>query len=154
MKRAGVWVIGLGLVGFAVVMSCQAKERKPQPAPEPQAAQPAPQPPPVFTFAGEDDMKEFAKMWQQRQAALVRQNVLQGYWNQEQEAVQHITEELISRYHVDVAKAYTLDIARKALVEVERKEEPAPAGGADVAPDQGAKLGQVPAPAQPASTAK
>lgn len=127
MKRVALWMVTVGLVGFVAVVSCQAKERKPksESAPQP-AVQQTPQPPPVFTFATDEEMQEFAKLWQQRQAALTRMSVLHGYWTQEQTSAEQITQELASKYHLDPAKTYTLDVPRKALVEVERKE-PAPA---------------------------
>ena len=146
MKRAALWMATVGLVGFVAVISCQAKERKPKA--EPAATKPAleaPQPPPVFTFATDEEMQEFAKIWQQRQGALSRMAMLQNYWNQEQDAVKRITEELASRYHLDATKAYSLDIPRKALIEVERGEPAAPPAG------QGAQLGQAPA-ATPATS--
>src|SRR3989338_5265392 len=88
MKRAALWMVTVGLVGFVAVVSCQAKERKPksEPAAVQPAVEPAPQPPPVFTFATDEEMQEFAKIWQQRQIALTRITVLQGYFSQEQEA--------------------------------------------------------------------
>jgi hypothetical protein len=146
MKRTTLWLAVVGLASLAVVMSLQAKERKPKnpPAPAPQAVQP-PQPPPVFTFTTDEEMQEFAKFWQQRQTALSRMAVLQGYWNQEQDTVQRVTQELASRYHLDATKVYTLDVPRKALVEIERKE-PAPASG------EAPQLGQAPAAAPAAAS--
>ena len=147
MKRVALWMVTVGLVGFVAVVSGQAKERKPkaESAPQP-AVQQAPQPPPVFTFSTDEDMQAFAKIWQQRQAALTRMSVLQGYWTQEQAAAEQVTQELASKYHLDPAKTYTLDVARKSLVEVERKEPAAPLEG------QGAQLGQVPATAPATSS--
>ena len=124
MKRALIWVMTIGLVGFMSVVSCQAKERKPKADAAKPAVQQAPQPPPVFTFATDEEMQEFAKVWQQRQTSLAKMAVLQGYFNQEQDTVQRITGELATKYHLDSNKSYALDIPRKALVEVERKEPP------------------------------
>ncbi len=139
MKRVALWMVTVGLVGFIAVINCQAKERKPksESAPQP-AVQQAPQPPPIFTFTTNEEMQEFAKIWQQRQGTLARMAVLQGYWNQEQDSAQRITQELTSRYHLDATKAYSLDPLRKALIEVERPEPAAPPAG------QGAQLGQAP----------
>ena len=124
MKRAALWMVTAGLIGFVAVVSCQAKERKPkaEPAAVQPAVEPAPQPPPVFTFTTDEEMQEFATIWQQRQIALTRIAVLQSYFSQEQEGVKRITEELSAKYHLDAAKSYSLDVPRKALVEVERKE--------------------------------
>lgn len=141
MKRTALWLAVIGIASLAVAVGLQAKERKPKTPPAPQVVQPPP-PPPVFTFTTDEEMQEFAKLWQQRQAALSRMVVLQGYWTQEQDSVQRVTQELASRYHLDAAKTYTLDVPRKALVEVERKE-PAPA------PGEPPQLGQVPATANP-----
>ena len=147
MKRVTLWMVTVGLVGFIAVVSCQAKERKPKSglASQP-VVQQAPQPPPIFTFATDEEMQEFAKMWQQRQGTLARMAMLQGYWNQEQDTAQRITQELTSRYHLDATKTYSLDPLRKALVEVERPEPAAPHAG------QGAQLGQAPPAAAPASS--
>ena len=124
MKRATIWILAVGLAGFMSVVSCQAKERKPKDEAAKPAVQEPPQAPPVFTFATEEEMQEFAKVWQQRQTSLAKMAVLQGYFTQEQEAVQRITEELATKYHLDSSKSYALDIPRKALIEVERKEPP------------------------------
>jgi hypothetical protein len=140
-------MITAGLVGFVAVVSCQAKERKPKAEAPAPAVQQVPATPPVFTFQTEEEMQEFAKVWQQRQAALARMSVLQSYWNQEQESVQRITNELSSKYNLNPDKAYSLDIPRKALVEI---EQPTPPAG------QPAQLGspQASAPASaPATTA-
>ena len=124
MKRALILVISMGLIGFTAVVSCQAKERKPKADAAKPAVQQAPEPPPVFTFATDEEMQGFAKVWQQRQASLAKMAVLQSYFNQEQETVQRIADELSTKYHLDSNKSYALDIPRKALVEVERKATP------------------------------
>ena len=146
MRRTALWLAVVGLASLTVVVTLQAKERKEknQAAPAPQAVQP-PQPPPAFTFTTDEEMQEFAKLWQQRQVALSKMAVLQSYWTQEQDAVQRVTKELASRYRLDATKTYTLDVPRKALIEVERKEPVAP-------PAEHPQLGQAPAAAPAVSS--
>ena len=144
MKRRALWMAVMGVASLTVVVDLQAKERKPKDAPAP-VVQQAPLPPAVYTFTTDEELREFAKLWQQRQGALTRMAVLQGYLTQEEAAVQQVTQELSSKYHLDATKAYTLDLARKALVEVERKES-TPALGQTPGQEQ-ATAATTPAPA-------
>lgn len=128
MKRMAVWIVALGTLSLVLALGCEAKERKPKANKQPPApvVQEPPAAPPVFSFTAEEEMQQFAKLWQQRQAAITRMSVLQAYWNDEQRGVEKVTQELATKYNLDPAKTYTLDIPRKALVEVPTPPTPAP----------------------------
>ena len=149
MKRVTVWIVGAGIASVPLMFSLQAKERRskaPAPAEPASTTQPAPTAPPeqvAFTFTDETQMQQFAKLWQQRQAAITRMAVLQVYWDQEQAGLQLANEQLLSQYNLDVSKNYTLNTERKILIE---RETP------PVEPT--AQLGQTPAQTQAASSAK
>ena len=101
-----------------------------QPAGKPQAPAPVAlqadgagsQPPAgkvIYTFADEDKMREFMKLWQQRQGIVLRMTVLQAYWNQEHEALAKLNNQLATDYHLDTTKSYSFDDQRRALIEHE-----------------------------------
>ena len=139
MKRIALWAIALGAVSLVLSIGCEAKERKPKAGKQPPApmVQEAPAVPPVFSFTTEEEMQQFAKLWQQRQAAIMRMSVLQTYWQEEQRGEEQVTQELAAKYNLDPAKTYTLDIPRKALVEV-----PTPPAPDAAAPGIPASAGQ------------
>lgn len=122
MKRL-VWIAGIVIAGGALVWALQGQEQQKQPAPPPaqatapQAAASTEPEKIAFTFTDEEQMKQFAKVWGQRQGVLTRMAVLQAYWNQEQAGLGQLNQELLSKYNLDVNKNYTLDTAKKALVE-------------------------------------
>ena len=82
----------------------------------------------VYTFSDQTKMEEFARLWQQRQRAVLRMTVLQSYWNEEQGVLQQLNDQLSKEYNLDVNKNYRFDNQRKVLVEV-----PAPAEAASPA---------------------
>lgn len=151
MKRMALWVLGLCVASAGLVFALRAQERQIAKAPAAASTPAAPaktpaEPPPgtvVHTFADETEMEQFAQIWRQRQAALARSAVLESYLVQEQQALKQITEELLSKFSLDVAKAYTLDTERKTLVEREGPPPGAPEAGAGAGPAAAA-----PAPAQ------
>lgn len=133
MQRATFWIIGAGLTGAALMLVLQAQERQTgAPAPAQQAASsPAASGSEkiAFTFPDEDQMRQFAQLWQQRQATLTKMAVLQDYFTQEQTALADQNKQLLSTYNLDVSKNYTLDTDRKVLVEREAPpEQPAQPG--------------------------
>ena len=73
----------------------------------------------VYTFEDEAKMKDFALLWQKRQAMLLRMSVLKSYWEQEQEALNQINKNLSTDYHLDLSKGYTLDAQRRLILERE-----------------------------------
>ena len=149
MKRAALWVVGAGATSLALMFAlkaqdqqvAQAASKNAPPAAATPAATPAPTTPEkiAYTFSDEDQMKQFAQVWAQRQALITKMAVLQSYWNQEQTGLNKINEELLAKYNVDTNKNYSFDSQRKVLIE--RAAAPA------------AQLGQTPG-AGAAATAK
>ena len=131
MKRTLSWMVVLGGVGVAVAAFAGPKQKPSEPAktaaeaPKSAAAAPAAAPGGaaeekiVYTFENEDKMQAFGRLWQQRQAAVVRMKVLESYWTQEQAAVKQLNEKLAADYALDVAKNYVLDPKRRVLIERE-----------------------------------
>ena len=156
MKRAGAWLV-VGCVGVAAFVLLgdrlagpaataaakkQAKDSTDQAmTTAPPAGQPAGASAPpggdsaapekiVHTFVDEPGMREFAKLWQQRQMTMVRMSVLQAYWNEEQAGLAELDTKLTTTYKVDTTKNYFLDSTRKVLIE---REGPPPAESAPAA---------------------
>ncbi len=145
MKRTGSWVIGVGGVGLvlAVILhrytqdagmamaAPEAKKAEPAasiatpatPAPKDQAAGKTEEKI-VYTFADDDKVKDFTKLWQQRQGIVVRMTVLQAYWNEEQASLTELNKKLSTDYKLDPTKNYFLDAQRRTLIE--REAPPAP----------------------------
>ena len=98
----------------------------------------------IHTFQDEATMREFAKLWQQRQAILTRMAVLQAYWTQEEPGLGQVNQQLLSQYHLDVNKNYTLDTERKVLIEL-----PAPPAKSPPTSGQPGPGGQPVQPQQP-----
>ena len=119
--------LGLALVfiswamGPRIVAAADPQPAAKQAAPAAPSAQPAPSQPPagqvVYTFEDKDKMEAFARMWQQRQAVLLRMSVLNAYWSEEQTAITRLNEQISTQYHVDVSKSYTLDTEHRTLIE-------------------------------------
>ncbi|HBH97166.1 MAG TPA: hypothetical protein DDX89_05170 [Candidatus Omnitrophica bacterium] len=122
MKRIMLWVVGVAVVGGALVWALQAQEQQAtNPATQPASAQaPAAAAGPetvAFTFGDDAQMQQFAQVWGQRQGVLTRMAVLQAYWNQEQAGLTQLNQEMLSKYNLDVNKNYSLDTNRKVLIE-------------------------------------
>jgi len=139
MKRAVLWIVGVGIVGVGLMLALRAQEQAQAPSQAQQPPATAQQEKVAFTFTDDAQMQTFAQFWQQRQVVLTRMAVLQAYWDQEQAGLADVNQKLLSQYNLDVNKNYTLDADRKVLIEREATQE------------QAAQLGQAPAPAQPAS---
>ncbi len=160
MKRAVWWVVGAGATSMVLMWALLAQDQqiaqaasKNQPAaPATPAAPAAPATPEkiAFTFADQEQMKQFAQVWAQRQAMITKMAVLQSYWNQEQAGLTKLNEELLSKYNIDTNKNYSFDAQRKVLIE--RETPPATAASAiGQAPGTGAGAAGTPAtaPAKP-----
>ena len=80
----------------------------------------------VFTFDDEAKMSEFTKLWQQRQAIILRMAVLQAYWNQEQPTLTKLNEKITADYKLDVKKNYSLDVKKRSLIELPSPPAPEP----------------------------
>ncbi len=144
MKRS----LGLGLAGVCVsvlvlwtpmLVTLEAKEptSKAQVAPAASSTT-APAKPGsekvAYTFPDEAKIQEFTKLWQQRQASVLRMTVLQSYWNEEQAALAELNNKLTSEYKVDTSKNYFLDREHRTLVE--REAPPAPQATAQPATEK------------------
>lgn len=118
MKRPLVLIGAAGLVSVLLTLALQAQEKQAS-TPDSSAVAPsaAASGTVAYTFSDEPQMREFAQMWTRRQAALTRMAVLQGYLNQEQAALAQLSQELLSKYNLDVQKNYSLDTERKVLLE-------------------------------------
>lgn len=142
MKQGAMWgvTVVVAATALAVVLSAKEPSKSPKPstsaAPSTAAATPAMADRIVFTFDHEDEMRQFATVWQQRQLSLTRLAVLQSYVAQENAETAKLNEQLETTYHLQLDKHYTLDTDRRVLIE--RWQAPdAPA--AAPAPDAAAK---------------
>ena len=71
----------------------------------------------------DEEMKQFANAWQQRQGSGVRLAVLKSFWDEETVSLNTLNESLTSTYHLDVTKNYQLDANRRVVIE-RAQEEP------------------------------
>jgi len=150
MKRLVLWGVGAAVAGTAMTLVLSAREpSKPSKAAEPSPAAAAT---PgtmadrvVFTFASNEQMQQFAELWQQRQTGLTRLAVLQSYVAQEDAGVAKLNQQLESQYHLQLNKHYTLDTDRHVLIE--RWEAPQASPSASATP-------WAPAAAAPAAASK
>ena len=146
MKRSTHFLLGIALFSFVIALPvAHAKDKPAASAPATKAASknqadqtkaPATQEPtPVFTFADDAQIQQFAQLWQQRQATLTKLAVLRTYETQEDSALKQLNDQLTSQFHVDTMKSYALDTKRKVLVERPQPEQPvAPATPAATSP--------------------
>ncbi len=137
-KRLAVHVGGIVLGAGAIVLACALPadalwgKKKESEAP----AAPAPAAPPineqvVYTFDDEVKMREFTRLWQQRQGIVLKMTVLQSYWREEEQALVELNNKLTADYQLDVNKNYFLDSDRRVLIE--RELPPAPVSVAPAA---------------------
>ena len=138
MKRAALWVFGVGVTSAALMFALRAQEQASaatkskdntpaaSAAVAPSSTPAAPEGKVAFTFTDENQMKQFAQLWQQRQAAMTKMAILQGYWNQEQGSLTKVNQEHLSKYNLDVDKNYSFDAQKKVIVERETPPEQAP----------------------------
>ena len=120
MKRVMLWIVGAGITSVALTVALQAQERpaaKPAPTAAAVAASPAAQEKPAFAFTDEAQMRQFGQLMQKRQAVVTRMAVLQAYFENEQEGLKKLNDELLNKYHLDTNKNYRLDPQRKVILE-------------------------------------
>ncbi len=133
MKRALFVVsalLGVTLIsGVSVVSAKDAKKDKPaESAPTATPAKPAEKI--AYTFADQAKVDGFAKLWQQRQATVLRMTVLKSYFLEEEETLRKLNDQFAKDYNLDVAKNYKFDSERKVILEI---DAPAAAGQAPMA---------------------
>lgn len=134
MKRAFIGMMllasgGLALTATAAEKKAPAASMQPAKPAQPAEAKPAEEKI-VHTFKDENEIKEFAKVWQQRQATLVKMSVLKTYFTEEEATLAQLNNKLVNDYKVDTSKNYFLDAQRRALVERELPPPTAPAASA------------------------
>jgi len=122
MKRASLGIAGAVIASVALMLALRAQEQASGPSSDAGSSAQAPAATAqaeqvVFTFSDEEQMRQFAQLWQQRQAIVTRMTVLQTYWDQEQAILGQINQQLLSQYNLDVNKNYSLDPDRKVLIE-------------------------------------
>ena len=144
MKRAGMWIIGALVVSSALMFTLRAEPKAGKDAMAATQEKEKKEDKVAFTFSDDDQMKQFAQLWQQRQVVLTRMAVLQDYWGLEQAGLGNINKELLSKFNLDVSKNYTLDTDRKVLLERETPPTPTPT-------ELGGAVAPAPAPAKPAT---
>jgi hypothetical protein len=137
MKQVVPVLLAIGLVGAGAVFVMKAQQ-------QPQASRLAPTKAQVIEagltsgapekvvhrFEGEDQLKQFATLWQQRQASLLRMAMIEGYWNTEQGSFNQLNQQLSSQYNIDPAKTYVFSPEQRSIIE---RNEPAPADPAAAA---------------------
>ena len=84
----------------------------------------------VHTFPDEASLQEFAGLWQQRQALLLRVAMLESYWNGEQAVLGQLNDQLTSGYSLNLEQNYTIDADRRVLIEQETPAAPGEAAEA------------------------
>jgi hypothetical protein len=132
--------VGIGLL-FGALETDEAAWGRKKDAPKPDApaasqppAAPAAQEPAaaasekekvVYTFENEDKMREFTRVWERRQAIILRMRVLQSYWNDDKALLAELDKTLAEQYQLDTAKNYILDPEQRTIVERETPAGPA-----------------------------
>jgi len=130
MRRIVAGCVGIGLL-FGALESAGAawgKKKKQAEKPAPASPQPAavaqPQAQPagatvIHTFEDEAKMGEFTRLWERRQAIILRMRVLQSYWSDDKALLAQLDTALNEQYQLDTAKHYILDPEKRTLVEQE-----------------------------------
>lgn len=132
MKRNAVKIVGIAVLGAALSVSSIAflvaaekgkeKEKAADKAQAPAAAA-NPAPPAAaekvaYSFADQSKVDAFAKLWQQRQATVLRMTVLRSYFQEEQAALEQLNQQFAKDYNLDVAKNYRFDSEKKVIIEL------------------------------------
>ena len=155
MKRPWRRVLGVGglaltLAGFVqgfprdttTALAAWGKKKpqtaKPEPAPAattaPLAAPEVGQGEVVHTFEDEAKLQEFKKLWEQRQAVILRMTVLKAYWDNEQTTRAKLNDLFAKEYNLDASKDYVLDTKRNVLLERKAPPEPPTSAAAPSTP--------------------
>ena len=131
MKRMAAWVVAFGCAATVLMATAEsAKEAKAAPKsppapPAPQAAAAAkPAEKVAYTFSDQVKVEEFAKLWQQRQATVLRMTVLRSYFQEEQATLEKLNEQFAKNYNLDVTKNYRFDNERRVIIEMEASASP------------------------------
>ena len=124
MKRMVVWsaAAGCAVLSIAVMAHAAKKQEKNAPKPQPAAEAAAPAKPAekiAYTFSDQSKVDAFSKLWQQRQATVIRMSVLKGYFQEEQGSLEKLNQQFAKDYNLDVTKNYRFDNERKVILEVE-----------------------------------
>lgn len=141
MKRsllAASALLGVSLMlGVSVAVAKDANKDKPAAPPAPAAAPAKPAEKIAYTFADQAKVDAFAKLWQQRQATVLRMTVLKSYFLEEEDTLRKLNEQFAKDYNLDVTKNYKFDSDRKVILEIEAPQaaavpapEAMPAGSA------------------------
>ena len=132
MKRTVGWIVTMGCIGLSSIATAEPAK---QPAKAPGSAKaPVAQPAAssaatvkaeqsktekvAYSFSDQTKVDEFAKLWQQRQATVIRMSVLKAYFQEEQASLEKLNAQFAKDYNLDVAKNYRFDNERKAIIEV------------------------------------
>ena len=122
MRRSMGWLLAGACLMSVVALTATAKEKEQPKAPI--AAVPKAQPAPAkdekiaYKFSDQTKVDEFAKLWQQRQATVLRMTVLRSYFQEEQAALEKLNTQFTKDYNLDVTKNYRFDNEHKEIVEL------------------------------------
>lgn len=134
MKRTLVWLVGAVFVSAGLVWALQTQEQQAGMAGNaPAAAGGQPAEKIAYTFTDDDQVTEYQTMLGRRQDVLIRMQVLQDYFAEEQERLKRVNDDIIAKYKLDSSKVYFLDTQRKVLLEREAPAEPEAGIGAPAA---------------------
>ncbi len=136
MKQKGFVTAAIPVVllslGLLMNASVEAKDNKAKEkaAPAPAAAATKPAEKVAYTFGDQAKVDIFAKLWQQRQATVLRMTVLKSYFLEEEETLKKLNEQFAKDYNLDVSKNYKFDNERKVILELDTPvAPPAPTAG-------------------------
>lgn len=129
MKRtlfAASALLGVSLIsGVSIAIAKDAKKDANQE--KSAAAAPAkPNEKVAYTFADQAKVDAFAKLWQQRQATVLRMTVLKSYFLEEEDTLRKLNDEFAKDYNLDVTKNYKFDSDRKVILEIDAPQAAMP----------------------------
>ena len=125
MKRKMFVFVAMAAVflslGVLMNASVEAKDdkAKEKAAPAPAAAPVKPAEKVAYTFADQAKVDVFAKLWQQRQATVLRMTVLKSYFLEEEDTLKKLNDQFAKDYNLDVSKNYKFDNDRKVILELD-----------------------------------
>ena len=151
MIRMRWWVL-VGCAAMCWMSAAEAAKKEPKAAAAPAPAAPAPQAAApaapaekiAYTFSDDAKVEEFSRLWQQRQASVVRMTVLRSYFQEEQAALEQLNQRFAKDFNLDVTKNYRFDSQRKVIIEL-----PADAATGQAQVSQAPPAGQPPAATSP-----
>ena len=125
MKRKMFVFVAMAAVflslGVLMNASVEAKDdkAKEKAAPAPAAAPAKPAEKVAYTFSDQTKVDVFAKLWQQRQATVLRMTVLKSYFLEEEDTLKKLNDQFAKDYNLDVSKNYKFDNDRKVILELD-----------------------------------